>query len=181
MFYILIILSITSLLYMALRLRKLKKHDSVLFRICQVRRDTIAFLSDSLPTLTREEYIALRQLLYALNLTINNYQHHKCVLFNFRRLKRYTMEYHNFNNHMNKIHVPKDGPIRDLFDQAIYAFLYGFFTYTPLIRSELVLHLLRMFIKAIPLPQLGIRSITPNTVDTMVEINKQAQLYGVAI
>lgn len=181
MFNLLIILSLVSLIFMAYHLRVLRKHDTVLYRICQVRRDTIAFLDAEWQTLTKGEYMATRQLLYALNLTINNYKNHKCVLFNIRRLRKYAREYHKFHNQMNQIDIPLDGPIRELFDKAVYAFLYGFFAYTPLIRSEVALHILRMIVKAFPFPSFGKDPVTINTVDTMFEINKQAHQYGVAL
>ena len=85
MFYIVATLIAIFLIYQIISLRELKKHDEHLFRFCELRRESIKLLYEERDALGRNDYIALREMLGALNVTINNYRNHKTAIFNLRR------------------------------------------------------------------------------------------------
>src|SRR5688572_20065178 len=85
MFYFFMIPALLITVGMILRLRKLTKHDRVLYAFCQVRRDTMDLIRKYNLDLTKEDYVALRYIERATSDTIHDYNFCKVYIFNFRR------------------------------------------------------------------------------------------------
>jgi len=139
-FYVLMTAALLSTFWMILRMRKVKRHDEVLYRFCELRRDAMKTLRDksSIEAMTRQEYIVLRKLLETLNVIIEAYKTHKTVIFNLRTLVRVLSEYKRYNKKAESIEKTKHEGIEFLRIGIMKALLHGFLAYTPFIKSEVV-------------------------------------------
>ena len=180
MFYLTITPVLILSLCMIVYLRDMKKHDHVLYKVCQVRRDSMCYLRENWENLDKTDYIALRRLVEALNMVISNYNDHKTILFNLRKFKNFIREYKSFSKEVESIPTPQNEEIKIIYNSAWIAFFSGFFAYTPLIRSEVAMRAI-LLITTI-LSKLGVRYINNSarqTIETISNIKKQAHNYGV--
>ncbi|MCK5228641.1 MAG: hypothetical protein KAR13_00145 [Desulfobulbaceae bacterium] len=166
MFYLLFIPTFFVSILMVIHLRNLKKHDIVLYKFCQVRRESMQFLRNNWEDLPREEYLALRKLLSVLNTTINRYNDHKTVLFNLRRFIEEVKEFDSFSKKVASTEMPKTDEIQQLYIATSKSFLYGFFAYTPLIKSEIFVKISIIIISLLTL--VGIEKFN-NSIHQIVE------------
>lgn len=180
MFYLLLIpFSFVSVL-LIIHLKNLKKHDAVLYKFCQVRRESMQFLRANWSNLPKKEYIALRELLETLNATIHRYNEHKTVLFNLRRFIEHIKEFDSFSKKIEPIEKPETKEIRQFYLDTSRSFLYGFFAYTPLIKSEILVKLVIMIFGVFTL--LGINKFSRSIEHIANSINnarEQAHNLGV--
>ena len=137
MFYVIAGLIAAFLVYQIISLRELRKHDEHLFRFCELRREAISLLYDERETLSRNDYIALRKILKALNVTINNYRTHKTVTFNFRRFLAYVRELRKLDRDTGKISTNNEDII-NLNYRMHHVVCLAFLAYTPFLRSEIL-------------------------------------------
>jgi len=137
--YLTVLMLISSLLClgMIVNLWQVRKHDIVLFRLCQVRRKSMSLLRDRGFNLAKDDYMALRRMLYAVNTSIAHYSVHKAKLFNLRAFARAVKEYKRSAVAVEKLAIPKDKEIIDIYRDFNYAMMTGFLAYTPFIKSEL--------------------------------------------
>ncbi len=141
-FYIFIVPVILVSLYMILLLRGLKKHDQVLYAFCQVRRDAMSLVREHNLALTRDDYLALREIVDATSATIHDYNLCKIYVFNFRRFLAAIRRFKGIELKTNEGEVLKYEIVR-LRNSFGRALVFSFFTFTPFLKSELVLKLLQ--------------------------------------
>jgi hypothetical protein len=134
-FYALVTPPLLASIYMLFHLRRLKKHDKVLYRFCQLRRETMSLIRKGNFDLKLEDYIALRQLLEKTSETIHDFNNCKVSLFNIRN---YSIQVHRAKS-LEETSVERAPEIQELTGQYALAMLVAFFTFTPFIKSELVL------------------------------------------
>lgn len=139
MFYLLMVPLLLVLFCMILYLRKLKKHDIVLYRFCQLRRNTISMIAENKLTLSKEEYSSLRTLITILNSTIHNYNECKTAVFDIRNLFKHFRELKKSTNEIENLQLPDNKDIKELYFQFLFSMFYAFFAYTPFLKSEIVL------------------------------------------
>lgn len=126
------------------RIKKVDKHDQVLFPFCQLRRDIMRHLLDNLDTLTPEEYRPLRKLLTMLDNTIHNYNQHKTFLFNYRKIPGHIKKHQVARKKMEK-NAPGSNPdTRKFYQRFIQCLAKAILAYTPLLRSELILRIVAL-------------------------------------
>ncbi|MFA0792603.1 hypothetical protein ACCI51_18870 [Microbulbifer echini] len=129
----------------------MRKHDRHLFEFCQLRRDTIAYLSNSYESLSRTDYIALRKINDALSSIIAGYKAHRTVVFNFRLFTEYLDELKAFEKKAEKIST-NNKDIQDLLKRIHCSIFKAFLAFTPHLKSELafslVIKLISLGIKA---------------------------------
>jgi len=144
MFYILMTTALVTTIWMLFRVRKLKRHDEVLYKFCGLRRQAMRYLrdEDNLNSLSRQEYITLRKLVETINVTIEGYKTHKTVMFNLRYFMRFLREYKRYNKKTETIAKTDNIEIEELRDGIQKALLFGFMTYTPFIKSEVLVRVL---------------------------------------
>ncbi len=130
-FYFLIIPVLIGSCYMIWRLRRMAKHDRVLFRFCQNRRDIMAIIRGRNFDLPREDYIALRELLEVTNNTIHEYNVHKTSLFDFRKFIRDAQRLNSIRRKMEELDN-MNTDVAHLYHKFGLSMLYAFFTYTRL-------------------------------------------------
>lgn len=141
MFYLLIIPVLVSSAFMIHRLRKIKKHDKVLFHFCQIRRDAMELLRNNYSEMTIEEYRAIRRVLMALNSTIHDYNDYKISIFNFRRFYRMVKNYKKTTSSIERMKLPKNSDIGKLLQDFSIGMIKAFFAYTPFLKSEIIFKL----------------------------------------
>ena len=174
-FYIFTVPVVLASLYMLLCLRGLSKHDRVLYAFCDVRRDTMSILRQYAHDLSKEDYIALRDIERATSATIHDYNLHKIYLFNFRKFRAALRRIEGLGLEPNHGHALKHEIVR-LKNSYSRALLFAFFTFTPFLKSEVVLRAVHSVLSA--LARLGVARVTSvlNTL-SWVEIQKRALNY----
>lgn len=143
MIYLLFICCLAIYMHATYRLNKVKTHDQVLFPFCQLRREIMGFLYENVfekpGALSREEYTSMRRLSEALDDAIHNYNDHKTMMFNIRKLEKYLEQYQHIVEQAQPVNLTDNPEIRKFHARFIQCFAKAFLAYTPLIRSELLL------------------------------------------
>jgi len=121
------------------RLWTMRRHDVVLFRLCDLRREAMTLLMDEekVSNMQKSEYHALRQIIHVTSRTIGAYKNHKTVIFNLRRFIRELKRYECMNKRANTIPVTKHADIERIRHDLYSALAFGFITYTPFIHFEI--------------------------------------------
>jgi len=126
------------------RQKEMQKHDRVLFTFCQLRRDVIRFLYinviENTGSLSPAEYKFVRQLLNGLDATIHDYNQHKTLMFNVRKIAKHLKMYRKVSKAV--LEVPDHPKIREFHERIRWLLVAAFLAYTPLIRWELALRLI---------------------------------------
>ena len=127
-----------------LRQKEMQKHDRVLFPFCQLRRDVMRFLYmnviENTGSLSPAEYKFVRQLLNVLDGTIHNYNQHKTLMFNVRKIAKHLRMYRKVSK--VALEIPDRPEIREFHERIHRLLVAAFLAYTPLIRWELALRLI---------------------------------------
>lgn len=138
MFYAALVPVLVLSLVMIQRLHEMRKHDSVLYRFCEIRRRMMRLLRDRGSSLPADDYSGARLLLHVLNSTIHNYHQEKRRMFDGRGFIRYLREYRTTSETFESLNVLADAELQDLRNETGRAMVDGFFTYTPFLRFEIL-------------------------------------------
>ena len=126
------------------RQRKMQKRDRVLFPFYQLRREVMCFLYinviENTNSLSPAEYKFVRQLLNDLDATINDYNQHKTLMFNMRKIAKHFKMYRKVSK--VTLETPNHPEIREFHERIRRLLVTAFLAYTPLIRWELALRLI---------------------------------------
>ncbi len=143
MIYFLFVCFCVFFIFSLASIRRVDKHDSVLFPLCQLRRDIIGFLYERVfeepDALSRAEYDSMQRLLKVVSTAIHNYNEHKTLMFNMRKVAQHLKTYHRAAEIAPP--VPDNPEIRKFYDRFGRLLVVAFLAYTPLIRWELALRL----------------------------------------
>jgi len=145
-FYFLIFSSFIMACGMLYHVNKLRKHDRILFSFCQIRRDAMQLIASRQLSLSKAEYNSVRDLSLCLNVVIHDYDECKNTIFNIRRLIRMMKAFKQTTKDVDRIKIPNDPEIIQLHSKFRIAMFEAFLTYTPLIRSEILVKLLVMIL-----------------------------------
>lgn len=135
-FYVLMVPSFAFLGYMAFQARKTRKHDEVLFRFCQIRRNAIELIASRHQELSKEQYSSVRRLLDHASIMIHDFDKCKSLIFNYRRFVKALKFYRGKVQEADQISVPNDADIVNLHKHYRYALWQAFLAYTPFIKTE---------------------------------------------
>ncbi len=130
-----LILSLVMLVY----LRRLKKHDEVLYAFCEIRREIMAILRRDLFEIQREKYVGLKHLLDATGNAIHYYNDNKATMFNYRRFAQWLRDSRASAETVQRLNLPNDPEILKIREHFGVAMVSAFCAYTPLFRSELLI------------------------------------------
>lgn len=83
-FYVLVLPTLIASLWIIHRLYKLAKHDTALFRFCDLRREVMGVIRDRGFELPREDYVALRKLMDQTGKVIHDYNNFKEMVFSIK-------------------------------------------------------------------------------------------------
>ena len=126
------------------RQKEMQKHDRVLFPFCQLRRDIIRFLYknviENTNSLSPAEYKSVCRLLNVLDGIIHNYNQHKTLMFNVRKIAKHLQMYRKVSK--VALEIPDHPEIREFHKRIHCLLVTAFLAYTPLIRWELALRLI---------------------------------------
>lgn len=142
MFYVFMVPLLLLLFYMIIYLRKLKKHDIVLYKFCQLRREAISILAEKNFNLSRDEYFSVRNLITILNSTIHNYNEYKTAIFDMRKLLKHFRDLKTSAKEIEKLELPQNQQIEKLYNKFLFSMFYAFFAYTPFLKSEIILNII---------------------------------------
>ncbi len=132
-------------IYCWLSLRRVSKHDRVLFPLYQLRRDLMKFLrvnaTANKNVLSSAEYDSIARLSDALDLAIHNYNKHKTMMFNLRKLLAHLKKHQHILKKIEPVDMTDNPKIQIFHSRFLQCLAEAFFAYTPLIRSEIMLKL----------------------------------------
>lgn len=154
MFYFLVISGILMCLYQIYQLWKLEKHDRVLYEFCDTRRRVMSLIREGNFNLSKEDYVALRELAEATSITIHDYNEWKSSLFNFRIFRERMSRIRNFDKRFSESKITNPA-ISDLYAKFVYGMISAFLTYTPFLRSEIGFRTLSLSINGIARISMG--------------------------
>ena len=127
-----------------LRQKEMQKHDRVLFPFCQLRRKIMCFLYinviEDTNSLSPAEYRFVRRLLNVLDAAIHDYNQHKTLMFNMRKIAKHLKMYRKMSK--AALETPDHPEIREFHERIHRLQIAAFLAYTPLIRWELALRLI---------------------------------------
>lgn len=141
MLSIILIPALAVVLYGVIQVREARKHDRVLYRFCQIRRDVMDVLRSENQSLSAEDYAAGRRLLDFLNLTISLYREHRTKMFDWRAFVRFAREYRQSATQIVALSSTRHKALSNAVMKTGWAALLGFLAYTPFIKSETALRL----------------------------------------
>lgn len=131
-----------------MQIRRVRKHDGVLFPFCQLRREIMKYRYDAVMespgTLSRKEIESLRRLSRVLDETIHNYNQHKTTLFNLRKMEKLLYKYRDVLEQVEHVNLTENEQIQALYNRFALCWAKAFIAYTPLIRSHTTLSLLAL-------------------------------------
>lgn len=139
------------------RLYQLRKHDVVLYRFCEIRRDMMTLLRDRGTELSPQDYHALRIFLKALNTLIQRYSDDRSSMLNLRTLARWAKKNAKLIKSTTDIPKSSDREIQALQARMTVAIALGFFAYTRFLRSEILLSVLHHIARLIA--QIGTQAV----------------------
>ena len=182
-FVLLAILAADALRF-RLRQKEMQKHDRVLFPFCQLRRDVMSFLYRNVmidaDSLSPSEYEFIRQLLHVLDATIHNYNQHKTLMFNLRKIAKHLETYRKASE--TALKVPDHPEIQEFHGRIHRLLVIAFLAYTPLIRWELALRLTVVVAIAIAFGrQETLRREAEYVVESAEKVRKDARHYNVSL
>ncbi len=157
LYIVLFIISSIFFLTWFLQLRRMRKHDRVLYRFCQTRRMSMEILRVRGFELPREDYLVLREVLQGTTETIHHYEDCKSTLFNFRKFLQRTKELKSNAESVQRLANVRDPEIKAVINSLRNAIFNAFFAYTPLIKSTIALYVLAMLFML--LSKLGLASL----------------------
>lgn len=140
MLYIFIVPALIILASGIFELRRIQKHDNVLFAYAQLRRNILFYLKEYGMKISDTDYKIVNELLDRVDATIHHFTDFKTTYFNIRKLRKLTKKL--------KLQEIKTGfvlkktqnkDINKLQKQYEYLIVKSCFTYTPFFRSEVFL------------------------------------------
>lgn len=181
MIYLLFVCCLAIYIYAAYRLNKVKKHDQVLFPLCQLRRDIMSFLYENTfakpGALSSEEIAYVRQLLGGLDNAIHNYNQHKMLMFDLRKMAKTLKQYRHTLQQADALKLPSNPEIQNFHAHFELCLVKAFLAYTPLIRSESVLQLVAHAYRASK--KANVYDDTQYVVSNADMVREDARRYGV--
>lgn len=170
-----------DLCWMRHQQKKAQKHDQTLFPFCQLRRDIMKFLYENMfvqpDTLSRAEYASVRRLSDALDATIHNYNRHKTVMFDLRKMAKYLGQYRHTLKQADALELSNNPEIRKFHVRFALCLVKAFLVYTPLIRSEFVLRLVASAYRAGK--KESERRIAEYVINNAEKVRQDARCHGV--
>lgn len=124
------------------QMREMRRHDTVLFQFCEIRRSLMKLLRDEGPTMDYGDYAFARGMLQALNSTIHHYKEHKSRMFNVRQFYLLVKQYRASAEALAEMPTTCNDKLRDLQFEFGKTVFFGFLTFTPFYRAELTLRTL---------------------------------------
>ena len=131
--------------------------------------------------LTRDDYQVIRHVYNVLDSAIHNYNDYKSSIFNIRSFYKLAKKYNESTSEIEKIKIPNNAEIQKIYTNFNYTMIKAFFTFTPLLKSELFIRVLIYFLSV--LSRFGKNYLT-NRIKFIIEFfnnfEKQKNTYGFA-
>lgn len=140
---VLMLCFVACAVFFLVEIKRIAKHDAVLFPFCQLRRDIMRFLYENVfenpGMISHSEYQSVIRLLDVLNDAISNYNKYKKMMFNIRKVAKYLSQYRHAVKQAKPIDLTNNDKIQTFHARFVHCYAKAFLAYTPLIRSELTL------------------------------------------
>ena len=123
-------------------LHYVRKHDLILFRFCQIRREMMSLLRERGTELSKQDYNALRFFLKGINNLVQRYSVHKFNMLNARAFAAWARKNAKLLEESEAIPKSNDEQIQILQMRTNIAIALGFFAYTHFLRFEVTVMVL---------------------------------------
>jgi len=168
-----LLVQVRGLIYMT----RTRRDDEVRMRFCELQSDITKFLcTDESLELSKADYLHIRRLLYLTSVTVQRFEQLKPSL-NFRAFLRNIRE---VNTSVTKQEISMVSTSNERIQGFYAAFsqgvIRGFFAYTPFIRHELFLRVLKA--TAVLVANIGterVKRIVNEVQNIVVHLNKREQ------
>lgn len=130
------------LIHMIYHMNKIRKHDKVLFRFCQLRRDILQYLREKGNNLPEKDYKEIRTLVDLVNDHIHHFDDHKSGLFRLNGLFSNAKSVYTKVRKSEEKKVPNNKKIEAFYNSYGKSLLIAFLTYTPFLASKIIVLLL---------------------------------------
>lgn len=141
-FYIILGPVMLLMVFMIFKLHQIKKHDSVLFRFCQLRRDIMGYLRKDFDSITKSDHNEVRMLLRLLNSTIHDYDEHKKGLFKINKFIVQAKTVYKSVNEAKRKESKNNDVIKGFYKDYGKIMLIAYLTYTPFLKSKIIIAVL---------------------------------------
>lgn len=152
MFFTIIAILSISLVYNFHKIKKYQRHDFYLFKFFSLRREIMSYLRVNHELISRQEYIAIKQILDIVNRAINLYSKNDATnLFMVRMLAKFLKNTKNlYDLSINCLEC--DNIIIKNFQKNLrLKIIETFFAYTPFLLTKIWIHILyyvgKIFVK----------------------------------
>jgi hypothetical protein len=170
--YVLFVPALVLLIIGTLQLRGLRRHDVVLYRFCEVRRELMIYLRKEGLHLSPGDYEFAALLADTLHSTIHNYQHTKKKVFNFRKFLVFFTRFKESVNALNRVPTTENKELLKVRNAFGNALVEGFMVFTPFFRHELALRAISY------LAVVGGKRLTTRVRTFIALFRQQASEYG---
>lgn len=136
---------VTACVALAFELRylwRMRRCDDVLFSFRKLRSDTLKLIVGRIDHLGRDEYLAARVLLTAIDASEHAVEIRHPKFFNARAFAKFMREVQASQRCMHAVPEPASPELRALYARFGVCVLRGFLAYTPFFASEMVAHFL---------------------------------------
>lgn len=144
MIYLLLIPVLILHVYFLIKLRKIQKHDNVLYRFCESRRKIIAYLRDNYETINKDDYLDIKLVLSITSDSIHYFNEHKITTFNLNSMANLIKTAKN-NVRVIRVRINENNENIKNFQYALrHNYMDAILTYTPFIRARITLQIIRI-------------------------------------
>lgn len=147
MFEVIAIGFVLLTLRMWIQLLNQRRHDSVLFNFCDIRRDVLNYLRKNFDTISKEEYRSLRDTLDKMNNTIHYFDKYKSLVFNVREIKEMIRRFYSTIERVQEMKKNKNEEIKTMLLRYEHASLIGLVRFSPFATTRLITFLFIILIK----------------------------------
>ncbi len=144
MIYLFIVPAMFLLLITAVELYSIKKHDRILYKYCQLRRNILSLFREQGLKLNEEDNNLLMEISEYVDITIHEFRYMKTEIFNIRNAKKLINKSASATK-VNNSFFMRDTSNKDVLKiqkQLKYCLIDSAIAYTPFLRSQIIYYLL---------------------------------------
>jgi len=174
MFYYIVIPILLLQFYALVKVYKIRRNDSVLYRFCDLRRSIMRVLREE--ELSSSDYIEVRNLLEAINDAISNFNHYKVHIFSIKNISVLSnIAKSDIRESEAKRASIDNNKIKEFYTEFGYALFRAIMAYTPFMKTRIGFAIVKAIIKISI--KLGINSAN-KTLKDITWLNKKSAMYS---
>lgn len=169
MFYLLVVPVVILQLVMLFKLYHLRKHDRVLYRFCQVRRELMELLREKGQNMSSRDHDFARHMVASLHSAIHNFKDHKKRMFDFWLIVEAARQFRISVEDLKSLPTTDNRKLLQVKQKFGRSIVLALIAYTPIVGFRPMIHIIDF------LMWLGARFLADKTQNlrNFVELYKQ--------